>query len=1057
MKSSSLVPFFIIGLLLCGVTKRLDASLLPAQESSPENIYNSIDTLTAETPNLWLRTAPRPQSRMALGNLDPAFGADIAQGSTQVYSLAIQADGKFLVGGNFTAIDGLTRGSLERFGFEGNRDAGFNVGGTGANGAVYVIVVLASGKIMIAGSFTIYNQLSSQRVARLNADGTLDSTFSAQGSSTNAAVQDMIVLPDGKILICGSFTSFNGTVRNRVARLNGDGTLDSTFNPDANGFVEELILQPDGRIIIGGTFTTVGGTARAGISRLNANGTVDSTFNVGNGVGNGAIYAAERQTDGKILIGGLFSSYNNFARNNVARLNIDGSLDMTFNPNTDGLGAEFFAIQPDGKIVVVGLFAFSDAGIVRLNTDGTLDGSFNGRSVDDVGYTVAVQSDGKILLGGLFSIYGGVPRTSVARLNMNGFADGFAPLVTIDPVVRAIFRQSDGKILVGGQFAKANGISRRNVARFHSDGTLDTSFDPANNFGGRNSPSVWSLGVQSDGKIMVGGNFSLFYESSRNYVARLHSNGSLDTNFFYDDAVTVVRDIEAQPDGKIVLAGFFYNEFRQVQSGIVRLNNDGSYDPSVIGTGANGIVTELEPLADGRGMIAGAFTTYNGTIRNRIARINPDGSLDTTFNPGTGANSTVYDIALRPNGQMYVGGFFTSFNGLPNTNDIVRLSSSGGVDTSFTTGSSGFDGGIFAVLIEPDGKVFVGGNIKGYNGTPVNRLALLNANGTLDGTLSSFLSDDPLSTVYRFERQPDGKILVGGLFSSPRNALLRLTASRVSRSILFDYDGDGKSDISLFRPSNGDWYHLQSRDGLFGMRFGLGTDKIVPADYDGDGKADIAVYRPSDKTWYVVKSSDGTFSYHVFGLAEDVPVPGDFDGDGRADISVFRPSDSTWYRLNSRDGSFFGRQFGAGGDKPVMGDFDGDGKADLALFRPSNGVWYQIRSSDGAFFGEQFGVGDDKVVPADYDGDGKTDLAVYRASNGFWYIKRSQTAAFTQTPFGAAADIPAPGDFDGDGKANICVFRPSEGQWYRLNSSTGGFSAFPFGMNGDRPTQSAFQ
>ena len=273
----------------------------------------------------------------------------------------------------------------------------------------------------------------------------------------------------------------------------------------------------------------------------------------------------------------------------------------------------------------------------------------------------------------------------------------------------------------------------------------------------------------------------------------------------------------------------------------------------------------------------------------------------------------------------------------------------------------------------------------------------------------------------------------------------------------FDYDGDGRADISIYRPSIGDWYVQGSQNGLSGIRFGLSTDRIVPADFDGDGKTDVAVYRPSDGTWYIVRSTDGTFMFAVFGLANDLPVPGDFDGDGRADISVFRPSDSTWYRLNSSNGSFFGRQFGAAGDKPVMGDFDGDGRADLAVFRASAGAWFQIRSQNDSFFGEQFGTSTDQVVPADYDGDRKTDLAVYRASNGFWYIKPSLTGVFSQTQFGAASDIPAPADYDGDGRADICVFRPSEGQWYRLNSSNGMFDAFPFGVNGDRPTQSAFQ
>ncbi len=273
----------------------------------------------------------------------------------------------------------------------------------------------------------------------------------------------------------------------------------------------------------------------------------------------------------------------------------------------------------------------------------------------------------------------------------------------------------------------------------------------------------------------------------------------------------------------------------------------------------------------------------------------------------------------------------------------------------------------------------------------------------------------------------------------------------------FDFDGDGKTDISIFRPVDGAWYLQRSTSGLYGTLFGFGTDKIAPADYDGDGKTDIAVYRPETGIWYVFQSSDGTVAYYVFGLAEDLPTPGDYDGDGKADISVFRPSTGTWYRQNSSDGSFFGMQFGASEDKPTLGDFDGDGKADIAVFRPSTGAWYQVNSSDGSLFGEIFGFGTDVTVPADYDGDGKTDLAVFRPSNGFWYIKNSNGAVYTAYPFGLSDDIPAPGDFDGDGKADLSVFRPSDGNWYRMNSSDGSFAAFQFGTNGDKPTQAAFR
>jgi hypothetical protein len=302
-----------------------------------------------------------------------------------------------------------------------------------------------------------------------------------------------------------------------------------------------------------------------------------------------------------------------------------------------------------------------------------------------------------------------------------------------------------------------------------------------------------------------------------------------------------------------------------------------------------------------------------------------------------------------------------------------------------------------------------------------------------------------------FDYYPQRKqIVVGG----PGNIV---TLFPVDLATAFDYDGDHKSDISVFRPSSGAWYLQRSQAGLFGMLFGFGDDKIAPADYDGDGKTDIAVYRPSTGVWYVVNSSNGTFSYHVFGLAEDLPTPADYDGDGKADICVFRPSTGTWYRQNSSNGEFFAIQFGTSEDKPAVGDFDKDGKADISVFRPSTGAWYRINSSDNSIYGELFGVGSDVLAPADFDGDGKTDLAVYRPSTGIWYLHNSADGSYSYDIFGLADDIPAPGDFDGDGKADVCVFRPSDGIWYRQNSSNGQFVAFAFGTNGDKPTQTAFR
>jgi hypothetical protein len=272
----------------------------------------------------------------------------------------------------------------------------------------------------------------------------------------------------------------------------------------------------------------------------------------------------------------------------------------------------------------------------------------------------------------------------------------------------------------------------------------------------------------------------------------------------------------------------------------------------------------------------------------------------------------------------------------------------------------------------------------------------------------------------------------------------------------FDYDGDGKADLSVFRPSAGSWYLSHSSSNAFiTVQFGASGDLIAPADFDGDGKTDICVFRPADGGWYRLNSSNNTFTPVQFGTNGDLPVPGDFDGDGKADLTVYRPSAGSWFRINSSNNQFVAAQFGVAEDKPLVGDFDGDGKSDLTVFRPSNGTWYRINSATDTFSPNQFGAPGDLPVAADYDGDGKTDLAVYRPSVGDWYIINSSNSSFTGLHFGVTEDKPAPADFDGDGKADLVVFRPSSGTWYLLRT-TAGFTGFQFGASGDVPTPNAF-
>jgi len=659
----------------------------------------------------------------------------------------------------------------------------------------------SAGSVALALGAGIGKYVAEAAIASYGNTFHIDTRFAAQFESNGAEIWAVTATSDGGFLAGGSFSTIGGQMHLGLAKYKADGTVDAAFNQNGgfNGLVESIAIQTDGRILVAGDFTSFNGTARAGLARLKADGALDTSFNPSSELGSpvrrlavqadGRILVSNRSTDvrvwtgaavsvasaGTVAVGVTTTGY--LLDKGIARLNADGTADASFSPGSRLVNC--LAVQPDGKIVVGGYFTAvngtSWVNIARLNTDGTPDTTFiPGAGFDSVVECLAVQTDGKIIVGGHFTTFNGVACKSVARLKSDGSLDtSFTPSPALNFTVETLVLQADGRIVVGGVSSSSGGQSMR----LNTDGSQDTSFTSGSTL------SLNALALLSDGKIVEGGYYATSSGTPGAGLARLSTNGALDT-LTTDNTRSPSAWLTAVPlaGGKILVGGSFDWVNGVAGHGIVRLNADGTSDStSKLGAGVNGWVGCLAPQSDGKIIVGGTFTTFNGVVRNSIARIAADGSLDANFDPGTGFGGTIYSLAVQADGRIVVGGTY-NYIGSARTN-IVRLNSGGTLDATFNP--SYYDLGanaIYALAIQSDGRILLGGSLYSYNytnNTQINNIVRLNADGSIDTTFIP--GSGPVTDVNAFALQTDGKILVGGYFPSfdgrTRNGIARLNTN----------------------------------------------------------------------------------------------------------------------------------------------------------------------------------------------------------------------------------------------------------------------------------------
>ncbi|KAF2335762.1 delta-60 repeat domain-containing protein [Flavobacterium daemonense] len=688
-----------------------------------------------------------------------------------VRTLSLQKDQNLIVGGDYLNLNGISSPYLTRLKPDGSVDENFHVG-SGFNGKVYASFILPDGKILVGGSFTSYNGTAVGRFVRLNSDGSLDVSLNTSIGATIGIIYDIAVQSDGKIIVCGSFTKYNNVTANHIARILPNGTLDAAFlSTGSSATITKVKVLADGKILLAGNFTAFNGASSNRIIRLNVDGSTDISFNIGSGFDDN-VSTMETQPDELIVLGGKFTSYNGTTANRIIRIRQDGSIDASFLSGSgfDSGTVQTIKINAVGDMMVGGSFTgiYNGADVNRvclLTKSGILIEEENSRSGPASASVLALEidNDGAWYIGGSFSVFDGLNQGRLAKINIDGEYDtGYlAAGIGFDNSVYKILPLENGESMVVGNFKKFNGSPTNRIAKLLEDGSTDPDFNSGNE--GANN-LIKTAVLQPDGKIILGGNFTKYNETIVNRIVRILPNGEVDPSFIVTSGCnSQVYAMAIQPDGKIIVAGGF-TKYNDVNAGrIIRLLPNGSKDASFnVGIGANAIIEAIVIQPDGKILVGGRFMSFNNSNYAGLVRLNTDGIIDPTFTIGDGFDKYVYALGLQSDQKIIVGGSFLSFNKVVQKR-FLRLNPNGSLDTSFESGSGFSKGDVRSILVQPDDRILVGGTFSGnYKNTVSLRLLRLLKTGNVDTSFNAQLNNK----VYSMCFTSDFKLLIGGDFNS---------------------------------------------------------------------------------------------------------------------------------------------------------------------------------------------------------------------------------------------------------------------------------------------------